>query len=145
MTDNQLAHFLFSVLLLAGPAAAGEAIPGPVAAEVVRVVDGDTVAVKAHVWPGTTVDVLVRLRGIDTPEIKGKCAFERDRAQAAKAELERMVASGRVLLKDVSHDKYGGRAVARVESDGGADLADQLVALKLAHPYDGGTKQGWCD
>ena len=45
-------------------------------AEVVRVVDGDTIEVNAHYWPGHTWRGKVRLRGIDTPELRGKCEIE---------------------------------------------------------------------
>lgn len=148
MTDNRLVPFTIIASLTVLPmlpSGAAEQIRGPVEAEVVRVVDGDTVAVRAHVWPGTIVEVLIRLAGIDTPELKGKCESERARAIEARANLEAALASGRALLKDITFDKYGGRAVARVESADGEDLATRLIAAKLARAYHGKTKQGWCD
>lgn len=147
MPDNRLVIFNICVqiaLLLTSPAGAAERIRGPIEAEVVRVLDGDTVAVRAHVWPGTIVEVLVRLAGIDTPELKGKCESERQKAIEARGHLERALVSGRALLKDVTFDKYGGRALARVESEDGEDLAARLIAAQLARSYGGKTKQGWC-
>lgn len=148
MPDNRAFSFLFCwyliTLPLAPPAGAAERIRGPVEAEVVRVMDGDTIAVRAHVWPGHVVEVAVRLAGIDTPELKGKCEAERALAQQARALVERELASGRALLRDVTFDKYGGRALALVQSEDGSDLAARLVAADLARPYGGKTKQGWC-
>lgn len=143
---TQRPNRVLAALLLAAPLTAGaaERIRGPVEAEVVRVLDGDSVAVRAHVWPGHIVEVIVRLAGIDTPELKGRCEAERRLAHEARTMLEHTLASGRALLLDVTFDKYGGRAVARVLGGDGEDLAAQLIAARLARPYDGGTKAGWC-
>jgi len=40
---------------------------GPYRADVVRVIDGDTVVLDAHIWPGMTQRTHLRLSGIDTP------------------------------------------------------------------------------
>lgn len=140
-------QLLLAILLLTVPAlavAAPERIRGPVEAEVLTVKDGDTLAVRAHIWPGHYVEVAVRLAGIDTPEIRGKCDRERDLAQKARDSLTQWTASGRVLLKDVTYDKYGGRAIALVETSEGQDIAANLIKAGLAYPYEGRTKQGWC-
>ncbi|CAA7614735.1 Nuclease (SNase domain protein) [Magnetospirillum sp. LM-5] len=141
-TQLSLAVLLLTVPALAG--AAPERIRGPVEAEVLTVKDGDTIAVRAHIWPGHYVEVAVRLAGIDTPEIRGKCDRERDLAQKARDSLAQWTASGRVLLTDVTYDKYGGRAVAKVGTDDGSDVASRLIQAGLAYPYEGRTKQGWC-
>ncbi len=67
-------------LALAFPAHAGETIPGPIPADVIGVYDGDTLTVDAHPWPQITVRTSVRVRGIDTPEIRGKCSSEKAQA-----------------------------------------------------------------
>ena len=36
-------------------------------------------------------------------------------------------------------------AIARVTTEAGDDLAALLIGARLARPYDGGTRQGWCD
>ena len=66
-----------ALVLVAGPAFASD-YTWPV----VRVVDGDTVAVDASAdLPPELADLRVRLRGVDTPEKGGraKCAHERRR------------------------------------------------------------------
>lgn len=140
----RLIAVLPSLLLAPLPGGAAERIRGPVEAEVVRVVDGDTIAVRAHVWPGHIVEVSVRLAGIDTPELKGKCEAERQLAQEARAALESALASGRALLLNVTFDKYGGRALAQVQNEDGHDLAARLVAARLARSYGGRAREGWC-
>jgi endonuclease YncB( thermonuclease family) len=50
-------------------ALAREEISGPVAAKILRVVDGDTLLVEAQPWPQQTMEVYVRIRGIDAAEI----------------------------------------------------------------------------
>jgi endonuclease YncB( thermonuclease family) len=139
--------FLLALAVLPLPAGGGavERIHGPIEAEILRIKDGDTIEVRAHIWPGQYVEVSVRLSGIDTPELRGKCEEERRLAGIARDSLNRWLASGRVLLRDVTYDKYGGRAVASVETDSGEDIASRLLAANLARRYGGRRKQGWCD
>ena len=60
-------------------------IPGPVPALVLRVIDGDTIAVRARIWIGQSVDTRVRIVGVDTPEFSGECARDIVLAGAARA------------------------------------------------------------
>ena len=118
---------------------------GPVAAEVLRIVDGDTLLVSARPWPQQTVEVFVRLRGIDAPEMKARCRQEREAAVAARDRLVRMAGEGTsLLLTNVAGDKYFGRVVADVELPDGSNPAKDLVAAGLALPYDGGRKAPRC-
>ncbi|MEO2038390.1 MAG: thermonuclease family protein, partial [Martelella sp.] len=66
---------LFCAVFLSLPpvADAVEIFAGPVSAEVVRVVDGDTIAVEARPWPGQIIETLVRVRGVDTREVRAAC------------------------------------------------------------------------
>jgi micrococcal nuclease len=137
------------VLLLAGAvplvlAGSGETLQGPIPAEVLRVVDGDTLEVEARIWLGQGVQVSVRLRGIDTPELKGKCEAEREAAAKAKARLTQLVGDGEVKLAEVGYDKFGGRVLARVSDSKGRDLAQALIADGLARAYDGKSRRAWC-
>lgn len=138
---------VLAVVSGAVPAAAGTraTLPGPIPAEVVEVVDGDTLAVRAIVWLGQAVDIHVRLAGVDTPERRARCGQERDLAEQATRLTRRLVADGEVRLFDVTADKYGGRVRARVETADGADLARALLASGLARPYGGGRREGWCE
>ena len=121
-------------------------LSGPIPAVVVRVLDGDTVRVRATTWPHTTVEIDVRVRGIDTPEKapRAKCAAEADLAARASAFTTAMLPVGAVVaLREIDNDKYGGRVVGAIAKDG-SDLAAALIAAGLARRYDGGTKGSWC-
>ncbi|MFB2552953.1 thermonuclease family protein [Ensifer soli] len=118
------------------PAADAFAISGPVRADVVHVVDGDTLLVHARPWPQQMIEVYVRLRGIDAPEIRSRCRSERDAAIAARDHLAAMIADhATVLLENISADKYFGRVVADVALDDGLNPAHELLAADLATAY----------
>jgi micrococcal nuclease len=137
---------LFLLLALAPWALAGErSLPGPVPADLIEVIDGDTITVRAHVWLGTSVETSVRLAGIDAPELHGACLAERKKAAAARDRLIALLQGRGLRLLDIAYDKYGGRVVARVETDRGTDASAALLAAGLARTYGGGTKAGWCD
>jgi micrococcal nuclease len=116
-------------------------IGGPVSAQVLRIVDGDTVEVSAYPWPQQRIDVLVRIRGIDAPELHGKCEGERVKALRAKNRLvEFLNDQPQVILTDISGDKYFGRVLANLGLSDGQDAASVLILEGLVQPYDGGKK-----
>ena len=117
---------------------------GPVTAHVERVVDGDTIEVKAAIWLEQSVTVRVRIEGVDAPEMEARCAAERERAEAARAFLERRIGGGEVRLSSVVYDKYGGRVRASV-ADREGDIAKALLARGLVWPYRGGKRMAWCE
>jgi micrococcal nuclease len=115
-------------------------VPGPVAARVVRVIDGDTILVDAHPWPGQAIRVSVRLRGIDTPERRSRCSVERKAANEARGELERLVAGHEtVSLINVTGGKYYGRILADLKA-GSRDIASAMLQGGFARPYQGGKR-----
>ena len=114
-------------------------IAGPVEAELISVIDGDTLLVNAKPWPQHTIAVLVRIRGIDAPEMKSKCETSRHAAERAKAVLTNL-ATGRIRLTNISGDKYFGRIVADVSSESDADFAARMLSEGLVRTYDGGRK-----
>ena len=131
-------------MLVAGHAAAAERMPGPYTAEVLRTVDGDTLEVKVSVWLGLQVSTLVRIRGIDAPEMKGRCPREIELAQKA-TELLRIETTPRVVLRNIEGDKYFGRVDADVTtSPDGLDLREAMLRSGLARPYAGETRGDWC-
>jgi len=135
------------ILLPALPLQSAEPpLPGPVPVEQARVIDGDTMEVVALIWLDQRVTTRVRLEGIDTPEKRGKCLAEREAAEAATQLANDWLEQHKpVVLRDLSHDKYGRRVVGRVQSaDGRSDLGETLIARGLARRYDGGTKRPWC-
>ena len=134
---------MVSALIILLPLVAGD-IAGPVPARPLRVVDGDTVRVEALIWIGQSVEVNVRLAGVDAPEIfKPGCAAEREQGRRAAAFVEAMLAGeGAAALYDVEADKYGGRVVARMETAQGEDIGASLIATGLAAPI--AERRDWC-
>ncbi len=121
-----------------------QVITGPVAAELVEVIDGDSLRVTALIWPGQKAETIVRLRGVDTPERRGKCASERRLAEQARLALAGRIGSDRLTLTNVSGGKYFGRVLADVRLPDGGDLSNFLLAHGLAVPYGGARRLGWC-
>lgn len=117
-------------------------IAGPVAANVERVIDGDTIRALAKIWVDQHVSVSVRLRGVDAPELfRPQCEAERALAHRAKSFVEEAIGAG-VTLREVDNDKYGGRVVARLETASGLDIGAALLARGLA--VELGAKDPWC-
>ncbi|MGH6924932.1 MAG: thermonuclease family protein, partial [Propylenella sp.] len=89
--------------------------------------------------------VLVRIRGIDAPEMRGRCPAESARAEHAAAALRELVSEGTVLLTGIQGEKYFGRVLADVATPGGGNLATALIAGGYARAYDGGVRRSWCE
>jgi endonuclease YncB( thermonuclease family) len=114
-------------------------------AEVLRVIDGDTFEARVHVWPGLDITTKIRLRGIDAPELRSRCAAERTMAEAARDALGAMLAEGAVGISGVTLDKYGGRVMADAGTRSIANVSAELLAKGHARRYAGGRRRGWCD
>ena len=122
-----------------------ETLKGPIPARVIRVIDGDTLEVEVRIWFGQDVTVNVRVLGVDTPEMKGKCPAEIEAAKKAGMFTWGLAPpGGLVQLHSVKPDKYAGRVDAIVELSNGRDLAAALIAAGLARPYAGDKRQSWC-
>lgn len=117
-----------------------------VPAEVVRVYDGDTFTADARPWPGVTIRVSVRLKGVDTPEIRGRCQMEKQLAIDARERLKGLFsdAGNLVFLEHMERGKYSGRMIARVTVPSGHDVSETMIRLGYGRAYDGGKRQGWC-
>jgi endonuclease YncB( thermonuclease family) len=122
--------------------------PGPYTIDLVRTVDGDTFEARVRIWFGQEVTSLVRIRGIDAPELRARCASERIRAESSRDALDAELRGGNVTISDVVPDKYFGRIVASVriaaagrEQDVGAWMLEQ----NHARAYDGRKRAGWCE
>jgi endonuclease YncB( thermonuclease family) len=127
-----------------GRRAARAVLPGGHPADVLTVLDGDTFEARVHVWPGLAVTTKVRLRGIDTPELRARCAEERVKAEAAREALRRLLAEGQVDVRQVSVDKYGGRVVADASTRTTPSVAQALIKAGLAREYAGARRESWC-
>lgn len=126
------------------PASAREIVVGPIPARVIKVIDGDTLVVRARIWLGQEVETAVRLDGIDTPELKSPCAAERELAGRARDTIAGLADGRRVVLRDVRYGKFAGRVLARIETESGQDLAAALLERGLGRAYRGGRRAGWC-
>ena len=120
------------------------AILGPVKADVVRVVDGDTIKVNAHVWNDIRVMTSVRVLGVDTPELRGKCFKEKEMAVAAKQFVIDTISNEPIYLRNIKTDKFGGRVLAEVYLGNGHSLSEMLIQSKHGREYNGGKRKGWC-
>ena len=118
-------------------------LKGPIEADVLEVIDGDSMRVRAHIWLGMSVETIVRLKGLDTPELRGKCDEEKAKARAARDALRRLTFNKKVTLSDIIADKYGGRVNAVVKV-GVLDLSAEMIKQRHARVYGGEKRQGWC-
>lgn len=125
-------------------AEAGQDFRGPVAVIVLNIIDGDTFLADAQVWPGQFVRVNVRIRGIDAPEMKSRCAGEHDAALRARDALAELIGDGAVSISNIGGAKYYGRVLADVETQQGVPVAEEMLGRSLVRPYDGGRRAGWC-
>lgn len=128
----------------AGIRLAKASFEGPVNADVVHVVDGDTFEARAAIWLGQSIEIRVRIAGVDAPELHARCDAERVRTEAARDWLVRRIEGAEVRLSEVHYDKYGGRVDATVH-DARGDVGAGLIAAGLARPYRGGHRGGWCE
>jgi len=110
-----------------------------------RCYDGDTCTFTIPgVHPLFGEEISVRIAGIDTPEIKGKCLKETALAMQARNLARHMLGQARRIdLLDAERGKYF-RIVARLLADG-KDVGQTLIDHGMAVEYDGGTKSyDWC-
>ena len=83
--------------------------------------------------------ISIRVNGIDTPEIRGKCEKEKYDAQQAKEMVADILKDAKVVtLKNMQRGKYF-RIAADVMIDG-EDLGELLVEAGMAIRYDGARK-----
>jgi len=129
---------------LRAPASAFRAA-APTPAEVLRVIDGDTFEARVLAWPGLEVNTMVRLRGIDTPELRGRCPMERIKAEAARDALLEILTQGAVGVYGISIDKYGGHVVADAATHSIGSVSAEMLKRGHARVHTGGHRDGWCD
>lgn len=120
-------------------------LAGRYAVEVLRVIDGDTFEARVHVWPGLELATRVRLRSIDAPELKARCAAERAGAEAARDALRDILDERDVSIWSIGPDKYFGRIVAEVSTRRTANVSAALLDKGVVRAYAGGHRDGWCD
>ncbi len=115
-------------------------------AKYIRNYDGDTITVDIPGYPPIIGDdISIRVNGIDTPEIRGKCDKEKALAKKAKEQVKYLLVNAQnIELRNIQRGKYF-RIVADVWVDG-TPISQMLIHEKLAVPYDGGKKTAyWCN
>ncbi len=131
--------------------------------KLIRVIDGDSFETRITIWHQNEITTIIRLSGIDTPEIRGKCDKETQLAQTVKAFTKKWLSEASLSLTDITPDKYNNRYIAtasllahqhdltslrfarliRQRAGDTQDLSDALLAAKLAQPYP--PKKSWCE
>lgn len=111
---------------------------------VIKVYDGDTLTVGFR-HRSKTVKESVRIRGIDTPEMRSKSEHEKELAMLAKTRLSEATLGEVVTVVSPETDKYG-----RLLCDLSTEKIHEkyiseymLEAPDICRKYDGGTRQPW--
>ena len=136
---QRLKNKLFIIFLLFPCLAFSQKISSFSDVKILKVYDGDTFIVNLN----CDLDVFckkisVRVKNIDTPELKTKDKCEKAQAIKAKEFTVNFLKQGQVDLLKCKRDKYF-RLLCDVYVDG-ENLALELLKNKLAYPYNGGKK-----
>ena len=116
-----------------------------VVSEVTSIYDGDTFRVNIKgMHPLVGDNIGIRVAGLDTPELRGKCPKEKALAREAKqVTVDFLRKSKHIELRGTKRGKYF-RIVADVYGDN-VSLKEILLDKNLAVPYNGKTKyKDWC-
>ena len=107
---------------------------------VIKVYDGDTITIAAYLpyKESRLYKFSVRIDGIDCPEMRSHNSSEKKIAVIAKNTLSKKIMGEMVQLVDVKTEKYG-RLLAKVMYNN-ESCGKMLIDLRMAVPYDGGTK-----
>lgn len=123
---------LLALLFLALGACASERV------QYLYAYDGDTITLKIN---GKKQHV--RVVGVDTAEMRGKCAKERRQARAAQKFVHQLLQNAEeIRLKPKGRDRYA-RLLAVVYVDD-KRLDQLIIRAKLGRKYQGGRRQSWC-
>ena len=115
-------------------------IPQITLGKVIKIYDGDTftLATQLHYDPTNIYRFSIRLRGIDSPEIKTTSAIEKKLAILSRDALSSLIMDKIVFLKNISIEKYG-RILADVYLDE-LNVNAWMIEKGYAIKYNGGTK-----
>ena len=112
--------------------------------EVTSIYDGDTFRANIKDYPKIIgYRVSIRINGIDTPELRGKCKEEIKLARAAKKKTVSLLRGAKhIELRNMKRGKYF-RILADVYVDD-ISLSSELLKGGYAVKYSGGHKIDWC-
>lgn len=112
--------------------------------DIVSIYDGDTFKVNLQGSPQIlTRNLSIRVIGVDTPEIRGKCPEEKVLAIKAREHTKRFLYAGPIELREVRRGKYF-RLLAEVYVDD-VSLSESLIEAGLGRKYDLGPRKSWCE
>jgi len=115
-------------------------------ADLLRVVDGDTIDVLLDLGYGVKYKTRVRLSGIDTAESRTRNLDEKKYGLEAKAWLKARLKAegGRIVIKS-RLDKKGkyGRVMGTLLDHNGVDINNEMLLNGQAIPYGGNKKLPW--
>jgi len=137
-------YLLLVVILAILPAQAAPQYGTVTVSKVISVYDGDTFRVNIDSLPPIVgKNIPIRVNGVDTPEIRGKCQYEKNLALEARDFVRGKVANAKeIKLTNLQRGKYF-RVVANVLVDG-VSLEKELLDKELAYEYTDGKKLSWC-
>lgn len=105
--------------------------------------DGDTARVCFVDRAGNSVRILVRIAGINTPEVRSSSEKEKALAVRAKKRLEDAVAGKFVTIRNPKTEKYG-RSLSDVDVGEIKSVSEYMLAdPEICVPYEGGKKVSW--
>lgn len=109
--------------------------------QVIKVYDGDTITIATRLpyKDSPLYRFPIRLKGIDTAEIKSKNENEKKHAIVARDALSEFILHKTVVVKNIENEKYG-RVLADVYL-GEVCINEWMIEKGYAVKYDGGTKQ----
>lgn len=134
------------ILALSPIAASAKEIYGSYKADVLRVIDGDTIEIDVHIWPQLIQRTKLRLSEVNTPEKRGRNISECEKRagqQATNFTQQWLKGAGTVTVSEIQLGKYAGRVLGKL-SKNGEDLGRALIKAGHAKPYKGGKRKPWC-
>ena len=138
--------FIFSIVLLFASSVYAKSFGDYEGAIYLRNYDGDTITFNLpDLHPIVGEKIAIRVNVIDTPEIRGKCAKEKNDAKQANQKVADILKEAETItLRNMKRGKYF-RIATDVIVDG-ESLAEMLIEAGMAIKYDGGKKiHKWCD
>ena len=105
----------------------------------VSIYDGDTFTVNLSCSEEVLCSKMpIRVKGVDTPEIKGKSEAEKNLAKKAKEYTKSFLSRPNIVLQNCTRDKFF-RLDCYVIS-GERNLTKELIEKRLGVSYHGGSK-----